>query len=93
MKSLFILVQWEQNDGNCGVCGDAYHLRWPRPHEAGGEYGKGIISRRYASGQVINFILFYYAEEAGNFLVTLKILQEIDVEIELTANHYGRFEM
>jgi hypothetical protein len=49
-----ISVQWEQNDGRCGVCGDPYHLRMPRPHEAGGEYGKGIISRRYAAGQVIN---------------------------------------
>lgn len=50
----FILVQWEQNEGRCGVCGDAHHLKAPRPHEAGGEYGKGIISRRYAAGQVIN---------------------------------------
>ncbi|KAI8127774.1 hypothetical protein CVS40_2570 [Lucilia cuprina] len=62
-------VQWEQNQGKCGVCGDAFHLRTPRPHEAGGEYAKGIISRYYTSGQ------------------------EIDVEVELTANHYGRFEM
>ncbi|XP_055624381.1 uncharacterized protein LOC129767465 [Toxorhynchites rutilus septentrionalis] len=62
-------VQWEQNQGNCGVCGDAYHLRSPRPHEDGGEYGHGIVSRRYFAGQ------------------------EIDVEIELTANHMGRFEL
>uniref|UniRef100_A0A8W7PYY1 Chitin-binding type-4 domain-containing protein n=1 Tax=Anopheles coluzzii TaxID=1518534 RepID=A0A8W7PYY1_ANOCL len=62
-------VQWEQNQGNCGVCGDAYHLRAPRPHEAGGEYGKGIVSRRYVAGQ------------------------ELEVEIELTANHMGRFEL
>ncbi|CAG9803569.1 unnamed protein product [Chironomus riparius] len=62
-------VQWEQNSGKCGTCGDAYHLDTPRPHEAGGDYGKGIISRRYAAGQ------------------------EIEVEIELTANHLGRFEM
>ncbi|EDS44396.1 conserved hypothetical protein [Culex quinquefasciatus] len=62
-------VQWEQNQGQCGVCGDAYHLRDPKPHEAGGEYGRGIISRRYFAGQ------------------------EIDVEIELTANHMGRFEL
>ena len=45
-------VQWEQNEGQCGVCGDAYHLKTPRPHEAGGEYAKGIISRYYTSGQV-----------------------------------------
>jgi len=62
-------VQWEKNKGRCGVCGDAYHVKKPRPHEAGGQYAKGIISRYYTSGQ------------------------EIDVEVELTANHYGRFEM
>uniref|UniRef100_A0A1B0GLY6 Uncharacterized protein n=2 Tax=Phlebotomus papatasi TaxID=29031 RepID=A0A1B0GLY6_PHLPP len=62
-------VQWEQNGGRCGLCGDAYHLTTPRPHEAGGEYAKGIISRYYTQGQ------------------------EIEVEVELTANHYGRFEM
>lgn len=45
-------VQWEQNSGRCGICGDAYHLEHPRPHEAGGEYAKGIISRYYTAGQV-----------------------------------------
>lgn len=44
-------VQWEQNDGKCGVCGDAYNAA-PRKHEAGGEYAKGIISRYYTAGQV-----------------------------------------
>lgn len=62
-------VQWVQNKGQCGVCGDAYHLKEPRPHEAGGEYAKGTIVRHYTVGQ------------------------DIDVEIELTANHLGRFEM
>jgi hypothetical protein len=62
-------VQWDQNSGKCGVCGDSYSAEIPRPHEAGGDYGRGIISRRYAMGQ------------------------EIDVEVELTANHYGRFEL
>lgn len=51
-------VQWQQNSGKCGVCGDAYHLKSPRPHEAGGEFAKGIISRYYASGQVHIFIIF-----------------------------------
>ncbi|XKL59299.1 hypothetical protein PGB90_000315 [Kerria lacca] len=62
-------VQWLQNGGKCGVCGDAYHMKPPRPHEAGGEYGRGIISRHYFSGQVI------------------------DIIIELTSNHRGRFEL
>lgn len=59
-------VQWDQNGGQCGVCGDAY--KGKREHEAGGEYARGIIGRRYTAGQ------------------------EIDVEVELTANHYGNFE-
>lgn len=45
-------MQWEQNGGQCGVCGDAHHVRSPRPHEAGGEYAKGIISHFYTAGQV-----------------------------------------
>lgn len=48
-------VQWEQNSGNCGVCGDAYNFRSPRPHEAGGAYAKGIITRFYSAGQVYSF--------------------------------------
>ncbi|XP_050499667.1 uncharacterized protein LOC126880056 [Diabrotica virgifera virgifera] len=62
-------VQWEQNEGKCGLCGDAYHAEEPRPHEAKGTYAKGIISRHYSVGQYI------------------------DIEVELTANHYGRFEV
>lgn len=61
-------MQWEQNAGKCGICGDAYQVEEPRPHEAGGTYAKGIISRHYSVGQTI------------------------DIEIELTANHYGKFE-
>lgn len=67
--SISFQVQWELNQGRCGVCGDPYDMKTPRPHEAGGEYGKGIISKRYFSGQ------------------------KIDVEIDLTANHYGIFEL
>lgn len=52
-------MQWLQNGGKCGVCGDAYHMKPPRPHEAGGEYGRGIISRHYFSGQV-KFELKYF---------------------------------
>ena len=65
----FVSVQWVQNEGRCGICGDPHHLEQPRPHEAGGEYANGIIVRHYSVGQ------------------------EVDVEVELTANHQGRFEM
>ena len=45
-------VQYERNHGKCGVCGDAFHLRQPRPHEAGGQFGQGVITREYTMGQV-----------------------------------------
>ncbi|KAF8764479.1 hypothetical protein HNY73_022545 [Argiope bruennichi] len=48
-----IFVQTVINRGKCGVCGDAYHLKQPRPNEAGGEYGLGIIVRNYTVGQKI----------------------------------------
>lgn len=50
-------VMWDRNQGKCGVCGDAYNLPSPRPHEAGGEYARGIISKFYAAGQVCMPIL------------------------------------
>jgi len=62
-------VQWDQNKGNCGVCGDRYDELEPREHEAGGKYGNGIIGRRYSMGQTI------------------------DVEIDISANHWGHFEL
>lgn len=59
-------MQWVENKGQCGVCGDAYHLKEPRPHEAGGEYAKGTIVKHYTVGQVILSLsmprIFYYNE-------------------------------
>merc|ERR1711962_173814 len=48
------VVQYQKNDGKCGVCGDDYKEKVPRRHEAGGEFGNGIISRRYTMGQEID---------------------------------------
>jgi len=62
-------VQWSDNDGKCGVCGDDYGMKQPRPHEAGGKYGNGIIGGRYTMGQTI------------------------DIKIDISANHWGHFEL
>jgi len=59
-------VQWDQNEGRCGICGD----NWAdeiREHEAPNRYANGIIAAEYQSGQ------------------------EIDVTVDLTANHFGHF--
>lgn len=45
-------VHYQKNGGKCGVCGDNYKDKEPRPHEAGGMYGNGIVSKRYIAGQV-----------------------------------------
>lgn len=52
MFQLSDVVQWVQNKGECGICGDAYHLPDPKPHEAGGDYAKGTIVRHYTVGEV-----------------------------------------
>ncbi|XP_047535430.1 uncharacterized protein LOC125069871 [Vanessa atalanta] len=45
--------QYSVNNGKCGICGDAFDLSEPRPHEIGGKYGLGIIVAEYEAGQVI----------------------------------------
>jgi len=35
--------------GKCGLCGDSYDMRTPRPHELGGKYGQGVIVKRYSN--------------------------------------------
>ncbi|GFQ64711.1 chitin-binding type-4 domain-containing protein [Trichonephila clavata] len=55
------------NRGKCGVCGDPYHLRQPRPNEAGGKYGLGIIVRNYTTGQVIKTTIDLTANHLGYF--------------------------
>ena len=36
-----------KNDGKCGICGDPLKSPEPRPNEAGGIYGQGVIGRTY----------------------------------------------
>jgi len=62
-------VQWSNNGGKCGVCGDNWADNKPRPHEAGGRYGNGVIGKVYAMGQTI------------------------DVDVDISANHWGHFEL
>lgn len=81
-------MQWDQNGGKCGLCGDPHQVEKPRPHEAGGQYAKGIISRRYSVGQVFFFIIIVVLR-----IFIFRYFQEIHIEIELTANHLGKFEI
>lgn len=60
-------VQWDQNGGKCGLCGDRYDDPVPRPHEDGGKYGNGVIGRRYTMGQTIDIEVDINANHWGYF--------------------------
>ena len=47
-----VAKQYNQWGSRCGLCGDDYGLPIPRPHELGGDFGQGIISRNYTENQV-----------------------------------------
>jgi len=59
-------VQWGENEGKCGVCGDAWNQN-PRPHEVGGIYARGIVTRRYSVGQVIKISVDLTTNHMGHF--------------------------
>ena len=41
-----LTVQWNQNDGKCGICGEDYSLK-NKLFEKGGEYYRGFIVKTY----------------------------------------------
>ncbi|CAL1533614.1 unnamed protein product [Lymnaea stagnalis] len=58
-------VQYSENGGKCGVCGDPWN--GPREHEAGGRYANGIIVRKYKVGDVITATVELTANHKGFF--------------------------
>ncbi|XP_055634927.1 uncharacterized protein LOC129774897 [Toxorhynchites rutilus septentrionalis] len=46
-------VQWNQNGGRCGHCGDDFAHGMPRNNELGGIYGQGEIVANYTQGSEI----------------------------------------
>ncbi|ODM99783.1 hypothetical protein Ocin01_06883 [Orchesella cincta] len=61
---------WQQygvNEGRCGICGDAYDLPSPRPHEGGGTFGRGIITANYTAGQEIDVSIELTKSHLGYF--------------------------
>ncbi|KAK7081127.1 hypothetical protein SK128_027953 [Halocaridina rubra] len=60
-------VQHIKNGGRCGVCGDPWNVVSPRPHERGGQFGRGIITASYTEGQVIPVTLNIIPNHMGWF--------------------------
>ncbi|WAR15625.1 hypothetical protein MAR_005730 [Mya arenaria] len=58
-------VQWGQNAGKCGVCGDNW--AGPKENEPGGKYYTGIIVKKYDIGAVIDVSVHLTANHKGWF--------------------------
>ncbi|XP_072044828.1 uncharacterized protein [Amphiura filiformis] len=60
-------VQWDMNDGKCGVCGDDWRQAEPREHEDGGKYHAGYIVQTYTQGSLIDVQLELTTNHLGWF--------------------------
>ncbi|PBC33820.1 hypothetical protein APICC_03207 [Apis cerana cerana] len=82
-------IQYGQNAGRCGECGDDYAIPRPRPNENGGLYGTGVIVKRYKTNQVINVKLKLTKNHLGTFKFNLCPLNEtFHLETEQCFNQY-----
>ncbi|CAG7728556.1 unnamed protein product [Allacma fusca] len=64
-------VQYEQNKGRCGICGDPWNEPEPRDNEDGGKFGRGIIVANYKSGQIFPFSVELTRSHLGRFRLRL----------------------
>lgn len=65
------IVQWDQNDGKCGLCGDNYADPRPRANELGGEFGDGQIVGTYVQGGLLPVDTLITANHYGFFTFAL----------------------
>jgi len=70
-------VQWDVNQGKCGVCGDDYRDEMPREHETGGKYGNKIISATYTAGDTVDIEVEIVANHWGYFELKLCPMDEL----------------
>lgn len=59
--------QWQRNNGQCGVCGDAFDAPKPHDNEYGGKYGLGVIVRKYNPGAEFLIRIELTASHMGYF--------------------------
>ncbi|XP_063696955.1 uncharacterized protein LOC134827969 [Culicoides brevitarsis] len=60
-------IQWNQNDGKCGICGDNFADEPPRKHEIGGEFGEPVIVEKYKKGAILPAKVRVTANHKGKF--------------------------
>ncbi|OAD56806.1 hypothetical protein WN48_02330 [Eufriesea mexicana] len=82
-------IQYEQNHGKCGLCGDDYALPQPRPNENGGIYGTGVIVEKYKVHQNITVKVKLTMNHMGTFTFDLCPLEKpSDLETEECFSRY-----
>ncbi|XP_018560922.1 uncharacterized protein LOC108903288 [Anoplophora glabripennis] len=69
-------VQYEENGGECGPCGDNYADAQPRSNENTGTYGLGIIAGTYTVGSVINVSSTLTANHLGSISYSICVLED-----------------
>jgi len=60
-------VQFNDNGGRCGICGDNFADPTPRANENGGEFGRGIVSKIYNAGSAIQVTVEITSNHWGHF--------------------------
>jgi len=64
-------VQWSENNGRCGVCGDPWNS-YPREHEAPfGKFATGTIVRKYRAGDWVPITVDITTNHGGFFIFKL----------------------
>ncbi|KAL9952363.1 hypothetical protein ACROYT_G039609 [Oculina patagonica] len=61
-------VQWETNNGKCGVCGDPYHFKKGEAlYTHPGKYATGTITNTYTEGETIDVLVDVTSNHQGHF--------------------------
>ncbi|XP_036322963.1 uncharacterized protein LOC118736922 [Rhagoletis pomonella] len=86
-------VQWNTNNGKCGLCGDNYALSTPRANEIGGYYGGvGVITKAFHDSYTARVGIRITANHLGYFRFDICDLTEFGAESEdCFSKHSLRF--
>ena len=78
-------VQWNQNRGKCGVCGDAYHDRNPK-YVYPGKFAKDVfITKTYKEGETIQVTIKITSNHQGFFRFSVgKVMSRPITQQQLT---------
>ncbi|XP_054726103.1 uncharacterized protein LOC129236003 [Anastrepha obliqua] len=82
-------VQWNTNNGKCGLCGDNYALPTPRANEIGGYYGGvGVITKVLQGSYTARVGVRITTNHLGYFRFDICDLTEFGAESEYCFSKY-----